>query len=202
MWSIIQAAGWPIWPIIISSILALAIIAERIWSLRDSQIVPRDLLAEVVQECRQKGPSTELLQRLSQNSPLGRLFATGLKHLRSSRDVMKESIEDEGRSVAHDLERFLTTLGTIAAVSPLFGLLGTVIGMVEIFGAQNPTSHDPTALAHGISVALYNTSFGLIVAIPSLIFYRYFRAKVDSLTLDMERQTVKLIEILHGNRQG
>lgn len=200
MWSIIQAAGWPIWLIIICSILALAIIIERFWSLRPTQIIPRNLLLDVVQECRQKGPSAEMIQELASGSPLGRLFASGIKHIRSSREIMKEAIEDEGRVVSHDLERFLTTLGTIAAVSPLFGLLGTVVGMIEIFASQNGTSTDPTALAHGISVALYNTAFGLIVAIPSLIFHRFFRSRVDTLIVDMERQTVKLIEILHGSR--
>lgn len=201
MLSIIEAAGWPIWPLIIASVLALGIIGERLWSLRAGEVVPRDLLPGVMQEWRQKGVSAELLDRLSQGSPVGRVFAAGLKNADSSREVMKESIEEAGRAVTADLDRFLTTLGTIATVSPLLGLLGTVIGMVEIFGALRPSGGSPAELAHGISVALYNTAMGLIVAIPSMIFYRYFRGKVDALVLEMEQQAIKLVEIVHGERK-
>jgi biopolymer transport protein ExbB len=131
---------------------------------------------------------------------LGRILATGASNVGRSREVMKESLEETGRAVAHDLSRYLTTLGTIASVAPLLGLLGTVIGMVEIFGAQTPTGGNPAALAHGISVALYNTAFGLIVAIPSMIAYRHFRGQVESLLVEMEQQAVKLVEIVHGER--
>lgn len=201
MLAIIEAAGWPIWPIVFASILALGIIAERFWSLRQSQIAPATLLPAVVQELKQKGVNAEMLARLAQGSPLGRIFAAGLKNVKSSREIMKESIEEAGRASAHDLERFLTTLGTIASMSPLLGLLGTVIGMVEIFGAQTPTGASPAVLAHGISVALYNTAFGLIVAIPSMIFYRHFRAKAEALVVEMEQQAIKLVEIVHGERK-
>ena len=201
MRAIIEAAGWPIWPLIITSILALGIIAERLWSLRQSIVAPKKLLAQVVVEFQQKGVSLETLNRLAQGSPLGQIFAAGLKNVKSSREIMKEAIEEAGRAVAHDLERFLTTLGTIASISPLLGLFGTVIGMVEIFGAQTPTGNSPAILAHGISVALYNTAFGLIVAIPSMIFYRHFRAKAESLVVEMEQQAIKLVEIVHGERQ-
>lgn len=201
MLAIIEAAGWPIWPIVFASILALGIIAERFWSLRQSQVAPATLLPAVVQELKQKGASAEMLARLAQGSSLGRVFAAGLKNVKSSREVMKESIEEAGRAAAYDLERFLTTLGTIASISPLLGLLGTVIGMVEIFGAQTPAGASPAALAHGISVALYNTAFGLIVAIPSMIFYRHFRAKVEALVVEMEQQAIKLVEIVHGERK-
>ena len=201
MRAIIEAAGWPIWPLIITSILALGIIAERLWSLRQSLVAPKKLLAQVVVEFQQKGVSLETLNRLAQGSPLGQIFAAGLKNVKSSREIMKEAIEEAGRAVAHDLERFLTTLGTIASISPLLGLFGTVIGMVEIFGAQTPTGNSPAILAHGISVALYNTAFGLIVAIPSMIFYRHFRAKAESLVVEMEQQAIKLVEIVHGERQ-
>jgi biopolymer transport protein ExbB len=129
------------------------------------------------------------------------VFAAGLKNAKASREVMKEAIEEAGRAVTVDLERFLTTLGTIASISPLLGLLGTVIGMVEIFGSQTPSGSSPAILAHGISVALYNTAFGLIVAIPSMIFYRYFRTKVETLVVEMELQAVKLVEMVHGERQ-
>ena len=201
MLAIIEAAGWPIWPIVFASILALGIIAERFWSLRQSQVAPATLLPAVVQELKQKGVNAEMLARLTQGSSLGRVFAAGLKNVKSSREVMKESIEEAGRAAAYDLERFLTTLGTIASISPLLGLLGTVIGMVEIFGAQTPAGASPAVLAHGISVALYNTAFGLIVAIPSMIFYRHFRAKVEALVVEMEQQAIKLVEIVHGERK-
>ena len=201
MLAIIEAAGWPIWPIVFASILALGIIAERFWSLRQSQVAPATLLPAVVQELKQKGASAEMLARLAQGSALAQVFAAGLKNVKSSREVMKESIEEAGRAAAYDLERFLTTLGTIASISPLLGLLGTVIGMVEIFGAQTPAGASPAVLAHGISVALYNTAFGLIVAIPSMIFYRHFRAKVEALVVEMEQQAIKLVEIVHGERK-
>ena len=203
MFSIIQAAGWPIWPIIVASIVALGIIGERSWTLRQNMVVPKDLLVKVVQEYRTKGVTPEFLSRLSDHSPLGKVFAAGLKNIRNSREIMKESIDEAGRQVAHDLERFLTSLGTIASMSPLMGLLGTIIGMIEIFGSQTPTGlANPAQLAHGISVALYNAAFGIIVAVPSLIFYRYFRSKVVSQVVEMEIQSVKLVEILTGERQA
>ena len=201
MWSIIEAAGWPIWPLIFASVLALGIIGERLWSLRESEVVPKDLLQGAIQEWKQKGLSPALMDRLSRGGPMARIFASGLKNADGSREIMKESIEEAGRAATADLDRFLTTLGTIASVSPLLGLLGTVIGMVEIFGALKPSGGSPVELAHGISVALYNTAMGLIVAIPSMIFYRYFRGKVDALVLEMEQQAVKLVEIVHGERK-
>lgn len=203
MWSIIEAAGWPIWTIILASVISLAIIFERLFSLRASLIVPDGLLAQTVTEYRRVGASADLLQLLNKHSPLGKLFAAGLRNVSVSREVMKDAIEDEGRVVAHQLERFLNTLGTIAAMAPLLGLLGTVIGMIEIFGSQAPGgSSNPQQLAHGISIALYNTAFGLIVAIPSMMFYRHFRARVDGLLVEMESQAVKLVEVLHGERQN
>ena len=203
MFSIIQAAGWPIWPIIFASVVALGIIGERLWTLRQNTVVPKDLLLKVVQEYRANGVTTQFLNRLSEHSPLGTVFAAGLKNIRNSREIMKESIDEAGRQVAHDLERFLTSLGTIASMSPLMGLLGTIIGMIAIFGSQTPTGlANPAQLAHGISIALYNAAFGIIVAIPSLFFYRYFRAKVLRLVVEMEIQSLKLVEILTGERQG
>lgn len=202
MLAIIESAGWPIWPLIFASIIALGIIVERGWSLQRSKVVPRTLLTEVALEVKQKGVTQDLLNRLSQGSLLARLFAVGLKNVRSSRDVMKESLEEAGRVAAHDLERFLTTLGTIASLGPIMGLFGTVVGMIEIFGAQggSAVNANPAQLAHGISVALYNTAFGLIVAIPSMIFYRHYRSRVDGLVVEMEMQAVKLVEIVHGDR--
>lgn len=202
MFTIVEAAGWPIWFLIIASITAVALIAERLMFLRNKTIAPATLLNEVIQELKQRGVSDEMLARLEANSPLGRVFAAGLKNVKSTPAVMKEAIEETGRSVTHELERFLTTLGTIASISPLLGLFGTVVGMIEIFGAQNAVGNSPAILAHGISVALYNTAFGLIVAVPSMIFYRHFRSKVDSLTVEMEQQAIKLVEIVHGERRS
>lgn len=203
MLEIIRAAGWPIIPLLFASVIALALIIERSISLRRSVIVPSGLLDKVLGELRQGGPSDELIGRVQAHSPLGQVLAAGLRNVRSSRDVMKESIEEAGRGVAHDLERFLTTLGTIATVSPLMGLFGTVVGMIELFGAQGPSGvgADPQQLAHGISVALYNTGFGLLIAIPSLIAHRHFRAMVDGLVVDMEQAAVKMVEVLHGERR-
>jgi len=201
VWSIIQAAGWPIWPLIFASVIALALILERLWSLRQSVVAPVGMVDKVLSDLKQAGVTPELLARTAHKGPLGRVLAAGLANVKSARPVMKEAIEEVGHLVAHDLERFLTTLGTIAAMSPLLGLFGTVVGMIEIFGSQTAAGSNPIQLAHGISVALYNTAFGLIVAIPSMIFYRHFRAKVDSLTLEMEQQAIKLVELAHGERK-
>ena len=201
MFTLVEAAGWPIWLLIISSLVAVALIVERALFLRGKNIAPPKLLDEVVQELKQKGVSHQMLAKLSEGSPLGKVFAAGLKNIKSAPEVMKESIEEAGRGAAHDLNRFLTTLGTIASISPLLGLFGTVIGMIEIFGSQNAGGAAPTELAHGISVALYNTAFGLIVAVPSMIAYRHFRAQVDSLTIEMEQQAIKLVEVVHGERK-
>ncbi|SCX59496.1 MotA/TolQ/ExbB proton channel family protein [Nitrosospira sp. Nsp1] len=202
MFALIQAAGWPIWPLILASIVAMGIIGERMWALRLSMVTPRDLLPKVVYEYRNSGVSADMIARLQKHSPLGQIFAAGLRNDRSTREVMKESIEEAGHAVSHDLEHYLTTLGTIASMSPLMGLFGTLVGMIEIFGVNSPTGgSDPAQLAHGISVALYNAAFGILVAIPSMMFYRHFRAKVDALVIEMELQALKLVEIVHGERQ-
>lgn len=200
MIAIVEAAGWPIWPLIIASIIALGIIVERGWALRRDRVVPRTLLPSVIDEVKAKGVTQDLLDRLAGGSLLSRIFAVGLRNVKSSREVMKESIEEAGRIAAHELDRFLTTIGTIASMAPIMGLLGTVVGMIEIFASQSPTGGDPAQLARGISIALYNTAFGLIVAIPSMIAYRHFRAQVDSLVIEMEIQALKLVEIIHGQR--
>jgi biopolymer transport protein ExbB len=202
--SIIEAAGWPIWFIIITSVVALAIIGERFWSLRTSLVAPRDVLPATIREYQAKGVTQDLINRL-QNGPLiGRIFAAALVNEKSSREVIKDAVEDAGRAVSLDLERFLNTLGTIATISTLLGLFGTIVGMIEIFGSQNPTTGggNPAQLAHGISVALYNTLFGIGVAIPAVIFYRHFRNRVDVLVVEMESQAIKLIEIVHGERRA
>lgn len=200
MFAIIQAAGWPIWPLLLASILAVAFIIERSIALRRSKIVPAGLLQSVVGDYRRSGVNDEALTRLADHSPLGRVLAAGLRNVKSSREVMKESIEEAGRGVTHELERFLTSLGTIASISPLMGLFGTVVGMIEIFGSTTGAGTNPQQLAHGISVALYNTGFGLLIAIPAMIFYRHFRALVDSFVIEMEQQAVKLVELVHGER--
>jgi biopolymer transport protein ExbB len=202
--SIIEAAGWPIWLIIITSVIALAIIGERFYSLRTSLVAPRDVLPNTVREFQQRGVTQDLINKLQRGPLVGRIFAAALVNERSSREVLKDSVEDAGRAVALELERFLTTLGSIATIATLLGLFGTIVGMIEIFGSQNPTSGagNPAALAHGISVALYNTLFGIAVAIPAVIFYRHFRNRVDVLVIEMESQAIKLIEIVHGERRA
>ena len=201
MFAIVQAAGWPIWFLLLASVIAVALIIERSVSLRAARIIPPRLLDEVVGVYQRQGLSPEVIERLSKDSPLGAVLAAGLRNLKSSRVVMKEAIEEAGRAAAHDLARFLTTLGTIATAAPLLGLFGTVIGMIEIFGAQSPTGGtNPQQLAHGISIALYNTAFGIAIAIPALIFYRHFRNKVDTFVVEMEQLASKLIDIVHGER--
>ncbi len=201
MFAIIQAAGWPIWTLLFASIVAVALIIERLITLRRSKILPEGLLEKVVGELRQTGATPEMINRVALSSPLGRVLAAGLRNVRSPREVMKESIEETGRAVVHDLERFLTTLGTIASISPLMGLFGTVVGMIEIFGSQTPGGSNPQQLAHGISIALYNTGFGLVIAMPSMIFWRHFRATVDGLVVEMEQQAIRLVEVVHGDRR-
>ncbi|MBZ4201137.1 MAG: MotA/TolQ/ExbB proton channel family protein [Methylotenera sp.] len=201
MWEIIVAAGWPIWPLIIASVIALAIIGERAFVLRESAVAPANLLPEVQVWLAKGGVTKETISRLEQHSMLGRLFASALSNADHSREVTKEAIEESGRAVAHDLERYLSTLGTIATVAPLLGLLGTVIGMVELFGAFTSSGHDIAQFARGISVALYNTAAGIVVAVPAMVAYRYFRSQVDDLLVGMEQQAIRLVEIIHGQRK-
>jgi biopolymer transport protein ExbB len=201
VFSIILAAGWPIWPLLCASIIAVALIIERLISLRRAKVLPAGLLQRVIAEYKKKGSNEALLTSLEAQSPLGRVLSAGLRNVGSSREIMRESIEETGAMVAHELERYLTTLGTIASISPLMGLFGTVVGMIEIFGSQSPTGSNPMQLAHGISVALYNTGFGLVIAIPGMIFWRHFRALVNSFVLEMQQQAVRLVEVLHGERK-
>jgi len=208
--SIIQAAGWPIWPLIACSVLALALILERFVSLKTARVAPPRLLDEALAVSRSGVPSAEVVSQLEQNSALGEVLASGFRALisnpRCTEADLRASMEGAGRTVAHRLERYLSALATIASAAPLLGLLGTVIGMIEIFGAQAPTGGatmggaNPVQLAHGISVALYNTAFGLIVAIPSLIFWRYFRAQVDSYLLTMELASDRFARHLNNLR--
>lgn len=209
MFSIIQAAGWPIWPLIACSILALALVIERFLSLKTEKITPPKLLDETLLISRQTVPALDIVAQLEQNSALGEVLASGFRALhanpRCSEEDLRASMEASGRAVAHRLERYLSALATIASAAPLLGLLGTVIGMIEIFGSQTPTGGapggNPAQLAHGISVALYNTAFGLIVAIPSLIFWRYFRARVDAYLLTLELAADRLARHLNNLRK-
>lgn len=200
MFDIIQAAGWPIWPLLIASIIALTLIIERLYSLRRFKVLPTGLLQSVLSTLANGGFGSTELHNLENDSPLGQVLAAGIRNQNSSREVMREAIEESGRMVYHQLERYLTTLGTIASIAPLLGLLGTLVGMIDIFGAQSPATGNPQQLAYGISVALYNTTFGLLIAIPSLIFWRHFRALIDKFVIDMEQQAIKLVEVVHGER--
>jgi len=200
--AIFQAAGWPIWFLLVASIIAVALIVERLITLRREKILPRNLLDEVIRVYRSGKVTPDVVDKLEQNSPLGTVLAAALRNVDAPRDVMKESIEEAGRGVTQNLERFLTTLGTIASLAPLMGLFGTVVGMIEIFGVSSPTGgNNPAQLAHGISVALYNTGFGLAIAMPALVAYRHFRNLVDTYVVDMELQAVKFVDVVHGARK-
>lgn len=199
---IIISGGWLMIPILLCSVAAVAFIAERFWSLQTNKITPPTLVAQVWQWYKADSLDENRIDALSSNSPLGRILAAGLQNRAFPREVMKESIEDTGRQVVHELERFLNTLGTIAAITPLLGLLGTVIGMIKVFTAI--TQHgvgNPSILAGGISEALITTAAGLFVAIPTLIFYRYFRGKVEMLVLKMEEEALKMVDVMHGDRE-
>ena len=191
LYSIVQAAGWPIWPLLVCSVVALALIVERAWSLRTQNVVPAALLNDLHQFDAKQLPGIEVADKLARNSLLGQLLSSGLRAVIEEpviSDVrLRQVMELAGRRTVHTLERYLTTLGTIATAAPLLGLLGTVVGMIEIFGAQTPGgSGNPAQLAHGISIALYNTAFGLIVAIPALMAHRHFRAKVESFEIELD----------------
>jgi len=202
MFELIKAGGWSMWPIILCSVAALAIIGERLWSLQKKYIVPSNLLAQVQQWLERDELEPARLAALRDSSPLGKVLAAGLINRDHERDIIKEAIEDAGRHATPELERYLRTLGSIAAISPFLGLFGTVIGMIEMFsGIGQHGVGDPTIVAHGIAVALINTAGGLAVAIPSLLFYRYFRGRVNDLLIDMEEEAIKLVEILHGERE-
>ena len=198
MFSIIQAAGWPIYPLLICSIVALALVIDRLVSLRSERVAPEKLLDEVISITRTSLPSADVLNKLAASSALGRVLSMGVRSVvaepRIHEDALRLVFENAGRVTVHRLERYLNTLGTIATAAPLLGLFGTVVGMIEIFGSQAPTGgSNPAQLAHGISIALYNTAFGLMIAIPSLMFYRYFRGRVDEFTVDMEQAAERLV---------
>lgn len=203
MLTIIQAAGWPIWPLIACSVLALALIIERFIALKTARVAPQKLLDEAISVSSVSLPGPDVVAQLQQNSAQGEVLAAGLRALNSNPRCteadLRSAMEAAGRTVAHKLEKSLSALATIASAAPLLGLLGTVIGMIEIFGTQTPGAAgggNPAQLAHGISVALYNTAFGLIVAIPALIFWRYFRARVDTYLLTLELSAEQFVRHL------
>ena len=210
MLSIIQAAGWPIWPLIACSILALALIVERFIALKTARVVPPKLLDEAITVSAKGVPAPDVVAQLAQNSALGEVLASGLRTLNSEPQATEEdvraSMESTGRAVAHRLEKYLNALATIASAAPLMGLFGTVVGMIEILGSQGGgntmAGGNPAQLAHGISIALYNTAFGLIIAIPTLIFWRYFRSRVDDYLLSMELASEQFLRHLkrHASR--
>ncbi len=202
VFELIKAGGWLMLPILACSVIAVAIIGERMWMLRVRRVIPRHLVAEVWKWVRDNQLDAVRLQTLRSGSPLGRILAAGLVNLHHDREIMKEAIEDTGRHVALELERYLNTLGTIAAISPLLGLLGTVIGMIKVFTAITTQGvGDPGVLAGGISEALITTAAGLSVAIPALMFYRYFRGRVDMLVMRMEEEAMKMVEVFQGERE-
>jgi biopolymer transport protein ExbB len=200
VFAIIQAAGWPIWPLLVCSIVALWLAIERFYTLRPSQVAPPTLLDEVLGVTRASLPSNDIVNKLAANSVLGGVLAAGLRCViaepRITEPALRQQFENAGRAAVHSLERYLNALGTIASAAPLLGLLGTVIGMIEIFGSQAPTAGtvgNPQQLAHGISIALYNTAFGLIVAIPALMVHRHFRRRVDDYALAMELAAERMV---------
>lgn len=201
MFELIKAGGLLMWPLLVCSILSLAIILERLWFLQTRRIIPTQLVARVRAWDEAGALDANILNKLRAGSPLGRILAAGLANRHQDREVMKESIEEVGRHEVHDLERFLNALGTIAVITPLLGLLGTVIGMIKVFEVITALGiGDPGVLAEGISEALITTATGLTIAIPSLMFYRYFRGRVEALVVTMEREALKLIEATHGEQ--
>lgn len=195
MWEIIIAGGPIMWPILLCSVLAAAIMLERLWTLQRKRVIPRELTDRVWKLVETRTLNDRHIEALSRNSPLGRVLAAGLANRHQGRDIMKEAIEDTGRHVVHELERFLNALGTIAAISPLLGLLGTVIGMIQAFDSITSQGvGDPKVLSGGIGVALITTAAGLLVAIPALVGFRYLRGVVDFLVIEMEKEAMKLVQ--------
>ena len=201
MFEIVKSGGWLMAPIILCSIVALAIIGERLWALQRRRVIPKHLVAQIWQWHNMGQLGDDQINTIRKSSPLGRVLAAGLVNIHLSREVMKESIEEIGRHEVHELERYLNTLGTIASITPLLGLLGTVIGMIKVFTVITTEGvGNATVLSGGISEALITTAAGLSVAIPSLMFYRYLRGRITELVVFMEAEAIKLVEVIHGDR--
>ena len=201
MWDIIAAAGWPIWPLIATSVFGVAIILERLWSLRESYVIPNNLLKDVKKLVVSGSIKKDAIEALRKNSPLGEIMSTAIENQNSSLEIIKDSIEETGSLVSYKLEKYLGALSTISTVAPLLGLFGTIIGMVELFSSFTSSGHDVAVFARGISIALYNTAGGIVVAVPAMIAFRYFRSKVDHLVNEMEQQALHLVEIMRGERR-
>ena len=201
MWDIIIAAGWPIWPLIATSVFGVAIILERFWSLRESYVIPQNLMEDVKKLVVSGSIKRDAVEALRVNSPLGEIMAVAIENQNSSLEIIKDSIEEVGSQVSYKLERYLGALSTISTVAPLLGLFGTIIGMVELFSSFTSSGHDVAVFARGISIALYNTAGGIVVAVPAMIAFRFFRSKVDHLVNEMEQQALHLVEIMRGERK-
>ncbi len=202
MFELIKNGGWLMLPIILCSIVAMAIVVERLWSLQRNKILPPELVPQLWKLAKEKEIDDVTLRRIKLNSPLGAILASGLINKHHGREMMKTSIEETGRQVVHELERFLNPLGTIASITPLLGLLGTVVGMIKVFAAiMIHGVGDPGILAGGISEALLTTAAGLTVAIPSLIFHRYFERLIDDYVLKMEEEALKMVDLMAGDRE-
>jgi len=198
VWEIIQAAGWPIWPLILTSVVGVAIVLERFWSLRKSQIIPEGLMVEIKTMIKQDNFDDNKIDILRNSSPLGDVLAVAILKRKNSIEVIKSAIDERAGIIVHNLERYLGVLVTIATVAPLLGLFGTIIGMVELFSSFTSSGHDVAVFARGISIALYNTAGGIVVAVPAMIAYRFFRSKIDNYLNEMEHYAIHLVEILKG----
>ncbi|HZF15650.1 MAG TPA: MotA/TolQ/ExbB proton channel family protein [Steroidobacteraceae bacterium] len=203
MWELVKAGGYVMWPIILCSIAAAAIVVERLWTLQENRVIPRELTRKVLQWIENRDLNEKMIAALEQNSPLGKVIAVGLANRNRSREILVERVTDTGRHVVHELERFLGMLGTIASVSPLLGLLGTVTGIIRAFNdLALKGSGDPRILSGGIAEALITTAAGLLVAIPALVGYRYLRGRVEGLVVQMEKETMQLVELLEVQKTG
>ena len=198
MWEIIQAAGWPIWPLILTSIIGVAIILERFWSLRKSQIIPDGLMIEIKTMIKQNNFDDNKVNILKNSSPLGDILSVAISKRKDSIEVIKSALDERAGIIVHNLEKYLGVLVTIATVAPLLGLFGTIIGMVELFSSFTSSGHDVAVFARGISIALYNTAGGIVVAVPAMIAYRFFRSKIDNYLNEMEHYAIQIVEILKG----
>jgi len=198
VWDIIQAAGWPIWPLILTSVIGVAIILERFWSLRKSQIIPEGLMVEINTMIKQNDIDSNKLEILKNSSPLGDLLSVAISKRKNSVEIIKSALDERVGIIIHNLERYLGVLVTIATVAPLLGLFGTIIGMVELFSSFTSSGHDVAVFARGISIALYNTAGGIVVAVPAMIAYRFFRSKIDNYLNEMEHEAIQIVELLKG----
>ncbi len=202
VYELVQAGGWLMVPILLCSVIAAAIVIERLWTLRQKKVIPAKLLTGIWNLLSSDALTEQHITEIENGSPLGRVLAAGLINRHMNRELIRESIEETGRHVVHEMERFMNTLGTISVITPLLGLLGTVIGMIRVFTAITVIGvGDPGQLAGGISEALITTAAGLTVAIPSLIFHRHLKRKIDELVVAMEQEAMKLVEFLHGERK-